>query len=204
MNSEANELCPICEEGRLVPFSRIEKVSPRDGDSLSVRLDLSKCTVCGTELTTPAQTKVNQRRIADARRIADGLLTGNEIRKFRETFGITQAEAAQLFGGGPNSFSKYERGEILQSTAMDRLIRVTNEFPQIFPYLGKLATGVQPKLRIHERLRVRIDYSAEEFLARPVCKAVVSVAQFRQVPSANQNDHGWTNDPSKASQAVNG
>jgi HTH-type transcriptional regulator / antitoxin MqsA len=204
MTSKEHELCPICEEGHLSPFSRNEDIRTRGEDNVLVSFDYSKCPVCGSELTTPTQTKVNQARIADARRAAEGLLTGADIRAFRELLGITQTEAARLFGGGPNSFSKYERGEVLQSFSMDRLIRVASEFAQILPYLSKLVTGEQPRLRIHERYRTNIFYSDEKYLARPVCKTVASIAHFRKVPSANQNENEWTNDTSIARRACDG
>ncbi len=61
---------------------------------------------------------------------ANGLLTGETIRTIRKMLSLTQQDAAALFGGGINAFSKYENEEIVQSFSMDRLIRLV-------AYLGK-------------------------------------------------------------------
>jgi HTH-type transcriptional regulator/antitoxin MqsA len=53
----------------------------------------------------------------------NNLLSGEEILKIRKQLGLTQRGAAELFGGGANAFSKYENEEIVQTVAMDKLIR---------------------------------------------------------------------------------
>jgi putative zinc finger/helix-turn-helix YgiT family protein len=66
----------------------------------------------------------------DAIREADGLLTGEQIEYVLRRLNISKAQAAVLFGGGPNAFGKYLSGEVLQSFAMDRLLRLTLAFGQ--------------------------------------------------------------------------
>lgn len=58
------------------------------------------------------------------RKRADGLLTGAQMRQARKALGLTQAQAAKLFGGGQVAFSRYENDDITQSEAMDSLVRV--------------------------------------------------------------------------------
>jgi len=70
-----------------------------------------------------------------AKRRADGLLSPEEIRHAREALGLTQHKAAEVFGGGRNAFSKYERGEVAQSVAMDRLIRLCLAHPKMLSEL---------------------------------------------------------------------
>ena len=55
----------------------------------------------------------------------DGLLTGEQILDIRKSLRLNQRQAAAIFGGGSNAFNKYESGEVLQSFAMDRLLRLT-------------------------------------------------------------------------------
>ena len=54
----------------------------------------------------------------------DHRLVAEDIRNFRKSFKLSQKEASELFGGGPNSFSKYERGDVIQSKSTDVLIRL--------------------------------------------------------------------------------
>lgn len=135
------ERCPDCETGTL----NLEKYS----DEFEYRGRLLKvdglqcwvCNHCGAEIIRPDQIRHGDRLFADARRRADGLLTGQEIVALRKRLGLTQRQAADLFGGGANAFSKYERGDITQSVAMDRLMRLVQKHPHCVEELRSLATG---------------------------------------------------------------
>jgi len=50
--------------------------------------------------------------------------------------GLTQHAASSIFGGGLNAFSKYERGEVIQSKAMDKLIRVSCRYSDAWTYVN--------------------------------------------------------------------
>lgn len=95
------------------------------------------CTSCGMNFESTLQTEQNSTTIRQAYslerdrvRKRDGLLSGDEILAIRKSFSLNQREAALLFGGGSNAFNKYETGEVLQSTAMDRLLRISSCFGQ--------------------------------------------------------------------------
>jgi len=88
-------------------------------------LEYSLCNKCGADPVLVEQAKRNQVRFSDAKREIDGLLSSADIRKARRYLGLTQHAASSVFGGGLNAFSKYERGEVIQSKAMDKLIRVS-------------------------------------------------------------------------------
>ncbi|MCO4245814.1 type II toxin-antitoxin system MqsA family antitoxin, partial [Acidovorax facilis] len=66
------------------------------------------------------------------RKQVDGLLTGDEIAALRKQYKLKQAQAAQLFGGGPVAFSKYENDDVAQSEAMDTLLRLVRRSPEAF------------------------------------------------------------------------
>lgn len=118
-------ICPLCEQGELHESDVIESI--RHGDSrLEVKgIEVMRCDSCGEETVMPNQARRNALRFVDAKRTHDGLMTSQEIVDWRRQLGITQHEAARLLGGGVNAFSKYERGEVTQSHAMDRLMRVS-------------------------------------------------------------------------------
>lgn len=60
------------------------------------------------------------------------LLTPLVIRAIRERCGLSQAQAAQMFGGGPKAFEKYESGEVVPSGAMMRLLLLAMQRPDLF------------------------------------------------------------------------
>jgi len=65
------------------------------------------------------------------------MLSGDQISRIRIALGLSQREAASLFGGGYNAFNKYESGEVLQSFAMDRLLRLASVIgPEVISLLS--------------------------------------------------------------------
>ena len=63
----------------------------------------------------------------------------------RKRLSLTQAQAARLMGGGDNAFSKYERGEITQSAAMNSAPLLLDAFPD-----GLEVLRVRDQRRAHE------------------------------------------------------
>lgn len=139
MNNKQEMLCPLCEEGQLMQIVYADNFRHGDGMVLVQGLEGCECPACGGKPVLADQIRRNQVRVADARRAADGLLVSSEIRGLREYFGISQQEAALLFGGGANAFSKYERGEVFQSVAMDRLLRLVLANPFLLDDVKALA-----------------------------------------------------------------
>ena len=121
-------ICPVCDEG-LLSLSTFSDVFKHNAGSVEVRdLECCVCDRCGADPVLTFQIARNQLKISDAKRRALGFLSGEEIKALRKRLGITQREAAERFGGGPNSFSKYERGEVIQSESMDKLLRLMDEY----------------------------------------------------------------------------
>lgn len=56
-------------------------------------------------------------------------LTPDDIRRIRETLGLSQAEAGELLGGGPRAFTKYENGTIKPAAAVSNLLRLVDRSP---------------------------------------------------------------------------
>jgi HTH-type transcriptional regulator/antitoxin MqsA len=54
------------------------------------------------------------------------------IRAIREVCGLSQRDAARVFGGGPKAFEKYESGEVSPSSSMTRLLLLAARRPELF------------------------------------------------------------------------
>lgn len=124
-------ICAECEIGLLKP-AEFSDTFIYNGKELEVAgLEKYVCDTCGAEPIYPHQVRKNEKLFAQAKRDATGrkLLSGDEIKAIRARIGITQQEAAICFGGGQNAFSKYERGIVVQSESMDRLVRLIDRYP---------------------------------------------------------------------------
>lgn len=171
--NESNTTCPICEQGTLIAHTYCHEVVC-EGAKLEVPgMEYSVCTACGADPVLPSQAKRNQLRVAEARREHMGLLSGEQIRAVRDKLALSQARAAELFGGGANAFSKYERGETLQSVAMDRLLRLVAANPWLLGFLAH-----PEKLTIDARAGL---YRDDERIALPCARPVPLPRTVRRI-----------------------
>lgn len=200
MSNESN-ICPACEEGTLIE-SRYEGNFKHNGGVIRVtNLECYECDTCGADPVFEDQIRRNHLKIANAKRKSEGLLKGEEIRSVRKRLRLSQKEASFLFGGGVNSFSKYERGDVLQSVAMDRLVRLASESSYVSTRLSEMAYGrkaARPKIRVLARSKEKSTGEAH----RPtsianICKIgepVVTKARFFSKRTANQDQENWIED----------
>jgi HTH-type transcriptional regulator/antitoxin MqsA len=137
--NNSSKSCPVCETGSLSAALHDSSLQ-HNGTTLLVRgLEGYRCDSCDADPIFTDQIKRNQIRIADAKRTADGLLQSDQICSVRKLLGLSQADAARVFGGGGNAFSKYERGEVVQSVPMDRLLRLLADSPALVHQLASYA-----------------------------------------------------------------
>lgn len=136
--TKQEEICPICGEGHLE--HRVEKNSVEyNGQTALLDSQYSVCDLCGSEQASHNQTRNNKRAMVAFKKQVDGLLMGSELRALRLRLRITQRQAAAIFGGGPVAFSKYESDDVMQSEAMDKLLRLADKFPEALNYLAQKA-----------------------------------------------------------------
>jgi HTH-type transcriptional regulator/antitoxin MqsA len=129
MNTQA--LCPLCGEGHVT--AQVEQVENEyKGQTSLLPQHFQQCDHCGSDFSGAAEAKLNKRALMAWRKQVDGLLTGAEIMALRQQYKLTQAQAAQLFGGGPVAFSKYEDDDVAQSEAMDTLLRFVRRSTEAF------------------------------------------------------------------------
>ena len=125
------KLCPLCGEGHITPRTESTVTEYRDKQG-TVPVRFSECDACGSEIAGDEESRANKRAVLAFRKSVDGLLAGAEIRALREKFGITQDQAARLFGGGPKAFSKYESDDVAHSEAMNNLLRLVRQSDDAF------------------------------------------------------------------------
>ena len=133
--------CVVCKSKNIKSLTTIESVAYK-GNKLKVPLEYSVCNGCGREFVPKPQILRGEAELRKAKKTFDGLLSSEEIVRARAELSISQEQASMVFGGGKNAFSKYERGEVSQSVAMDKLIRVCLKHHNVFKELA-LKAGVE-------------------------------------------------------------
>ncbi len=133
--------CLLCKSEDIKCLTAVETLSYK-GNELQIPLEYSVCNGCGREFVPKPQILRGEIAVRNAKKEVDGLLSSEEISQARAKLSISQEQASKVFGGGKNAFSKYERGEVSQSAAMDKLIRVCLKHHHVFQELA-LNAGVK-------------------------------------------------------------
>lgn len=147
-------LCPLCGEGHLTDSKSLNRVEYK-GTTADIDSFFSVCNVCGSEQANAKQLRNNKRAMISFKKQVDGLLTGAQVKGIREQLGITQAEAALIFGGGPVAFSKYEADDVMQSEAMDKLLRVASDSRDAFSIMAsRVGLGISSRTSVWQAVAV--------------------------------------------------
>ncbi|HTE39785.1 MAG TPA: type II toxin-antitoxin system MqsA family antitoxin [Steroidobacteraceae bacterium] len=177
--------CPVCGEDGLAIESFDRNIAYGDRKITVHGLERCRCLVCDADPVLPDQIRHNQLITADTKRRLDNLYLSAEIRSLRDELGLSQSEAAVIFGGGANAFSKYERGDVVQSVPMDRLLKITSRYPSLVSDLMQIA-GIELKplvVGIRDALEMAVDFGWDE-----VDAIAVKRYPLLAVASASSND----------------
>ncbi len=103
----------------------VEEVTIRlSGMSARVDRAMYRCDKCGDKQHTVEQREEAEREAILTMRTEHRLLTGKEIRHFRESIGLSTAQMADLLHGLPKGIVEgWEKGRYLQSPAVDAMLR---------------------------------------------------------------------------------
>lgn len=160
-------------------FERIERVRdfPIHGTTVSVREELYRCTECGEEEYSFEQAEAAERRAGESYREQNGFLQADEISGMRRRWGVTQAQLESALGVGRKTVARWEAGRVLQSRALDNLLRAVDRYPAVLGFLAERQgaelhpasswfDGSPPSsaqgFSIPHSLRVRLEREAEE------------------------------------------
>jgi len=109
------------------------------GQSATVQMPGWYCEDSDEGIHTGQDMKVSDVALRELKIRVERLLPPEEIKRIRTKLGLTQREAGEVIGGGPNAFQKYESGDILSSKGMSNFLRVLEKHPEEVEELRKQA-----------------------------------------------------------------
>jgi putative zinc finger/helix-turn-helix YgiT family protein len=112
-------------------------------------LEIPRCQTCGETYTTTAVDE----QINDALRAKLRLLSPAQIRQGIERLGLKQQEIAERLGVAPETISRWVNGALIQSRAMDNLLRLFLALPEVREVLQ--GPNQDPELGIKCDLKAR-------------------------------------------------
>ena len=100
------------------------------GQSVTIQMPGWYCADSGESIHTGEDMAVSDAALKSLKIKVEKLLTPDEIKRIRQKLGLTQREAGEVIGGGPNAFQKYESGEVLLSKGMSNFLRLLEKHPE--------------------------------------------------------------------------
>lgn len=128
---------------------------PIHGTTVSVHEELYRCSECGEEEYSFDQAVAAERRAGELYRERNGFLQADEIAALRRRWGVTQTQLENALGVGRKTVARWEAGRVLQSRALDNLLRAVDEFPAVLGFLAqRQGTVLNPAPEWFETSRV--------------------------------------------------
>ena len=133
-----DDACPTC--GTIMRPHRGTRTLPVNGEPMRVPgISYLLCPKCGETLTNYEQTGCLFDRAHELYREKHHLLSPSEIEEIRERHGLTQAALAKLLRLGANTISRWESDRMVQTAAMDVLLRLIRDVPETLKFLRRHA-----------------------------------------------------------------
>ncbi|MFN7935378.1 MAG: type II toxin-antitoxin system MqsA family antitoxin [Bryobacteraceae bacterium] len=122
--------CPSCEQANLARDRRDirYKYNGKTTRIRGVRGDF--CPACGESVLEAAESsRVSSAMLAFQKQVNASLVNPEFIVRVRKKLALDQRQAGEIFGGGPNAFSRYENGKTKPPVALVKLLKVLDRHP---------------------------------------------------------------------------
>ena len=135
--------CPECGSSSVVTETRSLPYSYQ-GETTSIgQVAGLFCNDCDEVVLSPDQAaRVSEAMLAFNRAVNAKLVAPGFIARVRKKLKLDQQEAAELFGGGVNAFSRYENGKTRPPLALIKLLRVLDQHPDLLSEIRGEPTSV--------------------------------------------------------------
>ena len=124
--------CPSCGAGELVADVRALPFTYKGQTTQLSQVSGLFCPACGEAVLDGAKSDLHMREMkAFARQVNASLVDPSFIATDRKKLHLDQREAAEVFGGGVNAFSRYENGKTKPPLALVKLLRLLDRHPHL-------------------------------------------------------------------------
>ena len=126
--------CPICAEQELVPDTRDIDYSYKGESAKIFSVQGDFCPSCGEMILDSTEAaKVSAAMMEFNKQVNAAIVDPMFITSVRKKLNLDQREAAALFGGGVNAFSRYETGKTKPPLSLVKLLRILDSHPELLP-----------------------------------------------------------------------
>lgn len=125
--------CPVCAGAQLACAAHDMPYTYKGEATVIADVQGEYCPACGEGILDMAETKrVNDLMLAFNREVNARAVDPAFIVSVRKKLDLDQREAAEIFGGGVNAFSRYENGKTKPPVALIKLFKLLDRHPELF------------------------------------------------------------------------
>jgi HTH-type transcriptional regulator/antitoxin MqsA len=127
-----NMKCPVCGAAPLIHETRDMTYTYKGETTVIPAVTGEFCPACNESITNLNETERVMREMqAFNRQVNAAIVDPAFIVSVRKKLNLGQKEAADIFGGGVNAFSRYENGKTKPPLALVKLLKVLDRHPDL-------------------------------------------------------------------------
>lgn len=124
--------CPVCGAAELIRDTRDLPYTYKGETTLIPAVTGDFCPACNESiLATEESDRVMRDMNAFTKQVNAAIIDPAFITRVRKKLALDQREAAEIFGGGVNAFSRYENGKTKPPLALVKLFKVLDRHPDL-------------------------------------------------------------------------
>jgi len=124
--------CPQCGGASMAADTRDVAYTYKGRDTVIPKVTGRFCPACGEVLLAGEHAERYSDLVGQFHREVNATLVDPAyIAKVRRKLALDQREAAEIFGGGVNAFSRYETGKTKPPVALLKLLKVLDRHPEL-------------------------------------------------------------------------
>ncbi len=131
--------CPSCGAAKLVRDARDISYTYKGETATITAVRVEFCRACGDSVLAAAEaSRVSAAMLEFNKQVNASIIDPAFIARVRKKLALDQRQAAAIFGGGPNAFSRYENGKTKPPLALVKLLMVLDRHPKL---LSEIQSG---------------------------------------------------------------
>jgi HTH-type transcriptional regulator/antitoxin MqsA len=124
--------CPVCGAAELIRDTRDMPYTYKGEITTIFAVTGDFCPACGESITDMPETgRVMNEMLAFNKQVNAAIVDPRFIVDVRKKLRLDQREAAEIFGGGVNAFSRYENGKTRPPLALVKLFKLLDRHPDL-------------------------------------------------------------------------
>ena len=124
--------CPSCGGAKLVRDTRDMPYTYKGEPTVIAGVKGDYCPTCGEVVLDAAESaRTSNSMLNFNKEVNASIVDPAFIASVRKKLDLDQREAAEIFGGGVNAFSRYETGKTKPPLALVKLLRVLDRHPDL-------------------------------------------------------------------------